>query len=66
MEDTLNKLKRFNLIMGFLHLVQGLTMVFLATRVIQTIAEFKPQITQFYLTYNQTASSLELTVGRQR
>ena len=61
MEEKLLKLKRFNLIMGFFHLIQGLAMVFLATRVIQTIAEFKPQITQFYLTYNQATSSLELT-----
>ncbi len=53
------KLKRFNLIMGCLHLVQGLAMAFLATSVIQTIAEFQPVITQNYLTYNTATASLE-------
>lgn len=40
MENTLVKLKRFNLIMGAFHLVQGLLMLFLASTVIQKIAEF--------------------------
>ena len=60
MEKTLQKLRRFNLIMGGFHLVQGLIMAFLATRVIQTIAEFQPTITQFYLTFNPVTRSLEV------
>ncbi|MDW7657916.1 MAG: heliorhodopsin HeR [Bacillota bacterium] len=53
------KLRRFNIFMGALHLIQGIAMIFLATRVIQNIAEFKPQILQFYLTYNPQTQSLE-------
>ena len=63
MNEKLLKLKRFNLIMGFLHLVQAVIMLFLATSVIQTIAEFKPTITQFYITYNPATQALE-TVGK--
>jgi hypothetical protein len=63
MENTLPKLKRFNLIMGAFHLVQGLIMLFLATTVIQKIAEFQPTITQFYLRFNTQTRSLE-TAGK--
>ena len=59
MEPVYQKLRRFNLIMGFLHLIQGILMIFLATSVIQNIAEFSPKITQFYLTYNPETQSLE-------
>lgn len=59
MEQTFKKLIRFNLIMGALHLVQGVAMIFLATSVIQKIVEFKPTITQHYLTYNTGTASLE-------
>lgn len=55
----LEKLKKFNLIMGFLHLVQAIIMFFLATSVIQTIAEFQPTITQNYLYFNPATQSLE-------
>lgn len=58
-EITTEKLRRFNLIMGGLHLVQGIAMLFLATSVIQKIAEFSPQITQFYLAFNPEMRSLE-------
>ncbi len=62
MEQTvLNKLRRFNMIMGALHLVQGILMLFLASTVIQKIGEFKPMITQNYLFFNTTTQSLELT-----
>ncbi len=44
MEIALQKLKRFNLVMGCLHLVQAIIMAFLATSVIQKIAEFQPQL----------------------
>jgi hypothetical protein len=59
MDRTLSKLKRFNLIMGAFHLIQGLIMLFLATSVIQKIAAFQPTITQFYLRFNPQTRSLE-------
>ena len=61
MELVYKKLRRFNLIMGGLHLIQGVGMILLATSVIQKIAEFSPTITQFYLTYNTETQSLETT-----
>jgi len=60
MEAKLKSLRKFNLIMGALHLVQGVAMLFLATTVIQQIAEFSPKITQNFLTFNQQTRSLEL------
>jgi hypothetical protein len=63
MENTLPKLKRFNLIMGAFHLIQAIIMLFLATSVIQKIAEFQPTITQFYLRFNTQTRSLE-TAGK--
>lgn len=60
-ENALRKLRNFNRIMGGLHLIQGATMLFLATSVIQKIAEFQPTITQNYLAFNQTTRTLELT-----
>lgn len=60
MKDTYSKLKRFNLIMGGFHLVQGLVMSFLATTVIQKISEFQPTIIQFYQTFNFETMSLEV------
>ena len=59
-EITSKKLRRFNLIMGALHLLQGLIMLFLATSVIQNIAEFKPSITQVYLAFNVQTQSLDV------
>ena len=55
------KLRRFNLVMGGLHFIQGVLMIFLATSVIQTISEFSPNIKQFYLMYNTQTQSLETT-----
>ena len=61
MENSkLARLRSFNMTMGGLHLVQGLVMLFLATRVIQTIGEFTPEITQFYLWFNPATRSLEV------
>ncbi len=57
---TLSKLRRFNIIMGGLHLIQGILMMFLATSVIQTIGEFTPNITQFFLAFNPVTRSLEV------
>lgn len=59
MEMELKKLKRFNLIMGSFHLIQGIIMLFLATTVIQKIAEFQPTITQFFLAFNPETKTLE-------
>ena len=58
-EITTEKLRRFNLIMGGLHLIQGIAMLFLATNVIQKIGEFCPEISQFYLAFNPETRSLE-------
>ncbi|HBP38510.1 MAG TPA: hypothetical protein DD640_07180 [Clostridiales bacterium] len=55
-----SRLRRFNMIMGAFHLIQGIAMIFLATQVIQNIAQFKPQITQFYLSFNQQTKALEV------
>ena len=63
MNPVLKKLRRFNRIMGVLHLVQGCAMLYFASRVIQTIGEFRPEILQFYLTFNVETMSLE-TVSR--
>lgn len=59
MEKSLYSLRRFNLVMGAFHLVQGIIMLFLATSVIQKIAEFQPMIVQFYLRFNPATQSLE-------
>ena len=61
MDNKLEKLKRFNLIMGGFHLIQGIIMLFLANSVIQNISEFKPSIIQYFQTYNPTTQSLETT-----
>jgi len=60
-ETQLLKLRRFNMLMGALHLVQGIMMLFLATTVIQNIAEFQPTITQIYIWFNPATQSLEPT-----
>jgi len=61
MKNTIyTKLRRFNIIMGVLHLIQGVAMLFLATSVIQTIGEFTPSITQFFLAFNPATRSLEV------
>lgn len=44
--------------MGGLHLIQAILMLFLLDSVIQNIAEFQPEITQFYLTYDPILESL--------
>ncbi|MDY3196156.1 MAG: heliorhodopsin HeR [Paracholeplasma sp.] len=58
---SFEKLRRFNLIMGGLHLIQAILMVFLASSVIQKIGEFQPDITLNYLFYNPITETLELT-----
>ncbi len=58
METNLLKLKRFNLIMGFFHLIQGIAMLFLATTVIQKIAAFQPTIVQNFLKFDVASKTL--------
>lgn len=60
MEKRLQKLKNFNLIMGGFHLLQAVVMFFLATNVIQKIAEFQPTIVQYYQQFNFETMSLEV------
>jgi len=61
MDIIFSKLKRFNLIMGGFHLVQGVMMLFLATTVIQKIVQFQPTILQYYQVFNPVTQSLEVT-----
>jgi hypothetical protein len=49
--EKILKLRKFNMIMGAAHLVQGILMLLLATTVIQNIAEFQPQIVKYYLDF---------------
>lgn len=58
-EITFPSLRRFNMIMGVLHLIQGVLMLILSGSVIQKIAEFSPVITQNYLAFNPATRSLE-------
>jgi hypothetical protein len=62
-KQVLEKLRRFNMIMGGIHFLQGILMLILATTVIQNISEFKPVITQNFLQFNQTTQSLELATS---
>jgi ABC-type multidrug transport system fused ATPase/permease subunit len=64
MDKQLQKLKKFNVIMGMFHLVQGIIMLVLASSVIQKIAEFQPTIVQYYQTFNVQTRSLE-TVSKE-
>lgn len=59
MDKTLVKLRNFNLIMGAFHLIQGVAMLFLATSVIQKIAEFQPMIIQNFQQFNMATRTLE-------
>ena len=61
MEQVFSRLRRFNIIMGALHLVQAILMLIVANGAIQKISEFAPEIKQFYITYNPTTQSLETT-----
>lgn len=53
-------LLRFNLIMGGLHLVQGVLMIFLIPTLLVNIAQFRPTIVQYYLDYDFITQSLFL------
>jgi len=62
MDIKFQKLRRFNLIMGLFHLLQGVAMLFLATTVIQKIAAFQPTVVQYFLQFNVATQSLEPAV----
>jgi len=53
-EVTFEKLRRFNIIMGGLHLIQGVLMLILGF-VITDLGDFKMQIYQFYLEFVETS-----------
>lgn len=59
-KEKLFKLRRFNMIMGGLHLLQGIIMLILATTVIQKISEFQPMIIQLFISYNPVTETLEV------
>jgi len=57
-ETVMDRLRRFNVIMGFIHLLQGIAMLFLAATVIQQISEFQPDIVQFFIRYDVPTQAL--------
>ncbi|MDD4547331.1 MAG: heliorhodopsin HeR [Bacilli bacterium] len=59
MKDKYEKLIKFNRNMGFLHLIQAIIMLLLATSVISKIAEFSPTITKLFIEYNTATQSLQ-------
>ena len=48
---SVEKLRRFNIFMGFLHLVQGLAMIFFAVTVIAEISTFQINVTTNFLDF---------------
>lgn len=46
-QNKLERLRRFNFIMGFLHLIQGIAMVFLAIFVIEKLLNFNLKLYNF-------------------
>ena len=58
LETTALKLRRFNIIMGILHFIQGILMIFLIPALIVNIAQFQPDIIQYYLDFNPITQSL--------
>jgi hypothetical protein len=63
-EVTFEKLRKFNIIMGGLHLIQGLLMIVLGL-IITDLGNFKMQIYQFYLTYVETDTGGYLAFARR-
>lgn len=61
MDKTSEKsLRRFNLIMGFLHFIQGVGMLILSLTW-DKIINFKPTIYSYFLSYNPVTQTLEAT-----
>ncbi|MFP4286060.1 MAG: heliorhodopsin HeR [Candidatus Izemoplasmataceae bacterium] len=57
-EITHQSLRKFNLIMGGFHLIQGILMLFLIPAVIENIAQFQPTIIQYFLDFDESTQSL--------
>ncbi|MBU1110030.1 heliorhodopsin HeR [Patescibacteria group bacterium] len=55
--SVFNKLRRFNLLMGTLHLVQGVAMLYLGLT-LENIKDFKLPLTSSFLTYNEALGRL--------
>jgi hypothetical protein len=53
----MKKLKNFNLVMGILHLIQGLAMVIVSLNV-EKVANFKPTIYSYFLKFDSTSMKL--------
>lgn len=56
--ETLKGLRKFNLIMGFIHFVQAILMLVLAFVVIREAAEFTPTIVQYFQDFDQVEQTL--------
>lgn len=56
-ENNLNKVRRFNIIMGILHFVQGAFMM-VAAFTIDLVRDFKPSILTNFLKYDETSMRL--------
>ena len=61
--ETMKKLKNFNLIMGILHFIQG-TAMFIISLTVDKIANFKPAIYSYFLTYDETSMRLVTDVKK--
>ena len=59
----MKKLKNFNLIMGFLHLIQGLIMLFISFNV-DKVANFKPAIYSYFLKFDYSSMRLVTDVKK--
>lgn len=57
-QTEIDRLRRFNVIMGAIHLLQGIIMLILAGTVVQKIAEFQPEIVQFFIRYDVPTQAL--------
>jgi len=57
MNEKLLKLKRFNIIMGFFHLIQG-TFMLIAAITIEKVASFKPIVQSNFLMFDETKMTL--------
>lgn len=55
--EKLTKLRNFNKIMGYLHTIQGLLMVYISIN-IEKVAEFTPKIYSYFLTFDATQMRL--------
>ncbi len=57
MKEKLNSLRKFNLIMGMFHFVQGVIMLIISLNV-EKVINFKPQIVSYFLRFDDTQMRL--------